>query len=1566
MESSYVARFVRDLITDEKRSEAMRFELGSGLAYCEEKYLATVLIDISGYSKVTSMLTKLGKVSSEYITQTVVGYLSKIIDVIARYDGDIVKFLGDAVLVTFESANEKQSSEESVVLRAMFCCLQILNECSQCDVALHEIGAMEIGGRRQSFSTRQLLALDKSTLFLHIAMTAGPTARVIMGIPSERLDYSISGENLSVLGNIMDNTMPGQLGIDSSVWPYIFPVESPMPPRISSEVTFETGFVKCSKLGCSAIWNFFQQNYDDNYWKGRSTETLHHEAGEEYESSNILGRFVNQSIWKKMMKFKDSLPSLASSKKSGYDNGSDSTVTDMGGEFRTVTVTFVKLSFAFERRTSQLAMTGLLKALKKYEGVFQQFSGKANSKHEITSFAHGLIRINSTTSLQPPILNTKQVDDKGQTMLAVFGLPPLSHPNDPDNATKAMIEFQEFAEMHFAGKMSIGIATGDILFTSMGTSYRREASLLGDVVNIAARLMILKGHETDIIVDEPTHNATRYLYQHDDIGLHRVKGKQFALQLWRIKRLQYTRSEATEFPICGYDEERSNILKNYLNWKNLRTRSVIFIEAASGLGKSTLGDVVSGMAVKDSISICLVQGTELEHRTPYAGIYGLVMLIFNHYLNILKSGNEERHRSRHSSDSWSTLQTNSRHSSRESQDFDDVRARERRSQDVWQLLTYYGEDPGYAPLFKLAIPWLKMGDTPKTMRLDPQAKNNILKLMILRLYQSFISKHQCVFIFDDIQWLDEMSLDILVSFVKFATQDFLLLLSRPVSESGSDMLQRLAKHPSIQKITLTGLTRQAVEEMIMKKFAHYGVPITGIEENLLDAIVEKGSRFPLFTSMIAVLLHDKLHKEVILSSDGTLKLANFVDGVDTILLSTVSAAIICQFDRLPYNYQGILRVASCIGQYFNLQDVLDVGGFALTPQQLRDIIKNNDRYKFLVLGNTIGSSNAMEDEPEESWSCSFHHISIMNTIYESLSYTERVPMNLKAARRLEEKLTSENEDMLLHLISFFYSRTTDYAKNIMYLEKLGCRYVEACAYAEGAQTLVKLDEFYQTLDEEAAAHIGSLRRGRWLAETAWAHAQVRNFKFATVTAMSAIDMISDTPWPRDEPGVLKRFQKSKRLLIKLWIATGGGRWPLPGTDKSKSVQKSKSILPMDIIDRERVIERCLFALAIVSSYDVTFMASMSELVIVEALCIVMTRAYKDYSSFRTYLARGRSLLHFRKRSLANVLGVRLARADRSGTPTQSHHFVYGILEFFLGSPLKKAAFFLESFGSWCQNRGDSPAHLACEVMLSWITMLRGEPLGTTEPYLHKLSNDPNYFDLVWTPGALLALYRKRLLEANFDETQQIISKLLPLSKLWLRNPVFLSQFQYLESYATLINGNMEESIRIFHQAITNSMHVDRFNSIDVMCSPGIFIWLFIDPEKSGLPRFVQHTAETKSQLFNALKDSYRLLMFLGEKNEIIQCWWTWHLIDAAIDILSGDAESGVKKLLNKLKYGGGILSKRKRKEVHDMKLFWGVYCAVISRYWEKQNEKKVYERLARDLFEKMGVKLFLKWLDMSE
>lgn len=76
----------------------------------------------------------------------------------------------------------------------------------------------------------------------------------------------------------------------------------------------------------------------------------------------------------------------------------------------------------------------------------------------------------------------------GSTMVAVFGLPPLAHENDPSRGLLSSLKMQqEMSKLNVS--ISVGVTSGLAFCGLLGTANRREYTVLGDSVNLSARLM---------------------------------------------------------------------------------------------------------------------------------------------------------------------------------------------------------------------------------------------------------------------------------------------------------------------------------------------------------------------------------------------------------------------------------------------------------------------------------------------------------------------------------------------------------------------------------------------------------------------------------------------------------------------------------------------------------------------------------------------------------------------------------------------------------------------------------------------------------------------------------------------------------------------------------------------------------------------------------------------------------------------------------------------------------------------------------------------------------------------
>ncbi|KAG1704687.1 hypothetical protein DVH05_005616 [Phytophthora capsici] len=131
-------------------------------------------------------------------------------------------------------------------------------------------------------------------------------------------------------------------------------------------------------------------------------------------------------------------------------------------------------------------------------------------------------------------INKFLVDDKGSTVIAAFGLPPVTHENDPIRGILASLAI--CAALGSTGlKASVGITTGTALCGVVGhQGNRREYTVLGDIVNLSARLMQrAKSEGGGVITDAPTKVYTQDVLHFEKRPEIMVKGKNESIKIHR-------------------------------------------------------------------------------------------------------------------------------------------------------------------------------------------------------------------------------------------------------------------------------------------------------------------------------------------------------------------------------------------------------------------------------------------------------------------------------------------------------------------------------------------------------------------------------------------------------------------------------------------------------------------------------------------------------------------------------------------------------------------------------------------------------------------------------------------------------------------------------------------------------------------------------------------------------------------------------------------------------------------------------------------------------------------------
>ncbi len=142
----------------------------------------------------------------------------------------------------------------------------------------------------------------------------------------------------------------------------------------------------------------------------------------------------------------------------------------------------------------------------------------------------------------------------GDCIMAIFGA-PISYGNDAELACyaaidimKQMEEFNSNIDEKKRFNIRIGINTGMVVAGYLGSNLRMEYSVLGDAVNVAARLQDIAPPCT-VLIGEATYQNVRGLFPMQSMGSTRLKGKQREIKVYEILTGARPLKDTTQVPL---------------------------------------------------------------------------------------------------------------------------------------------------------------------------------------------------------------------------------------------------------------------------------------------------------------------------------------------------------------------------------------------------------------------------------------------------------------------------------------------------------------------------------------------------------------------------------------------------------------------------------------------------------------------------------------------------------------------------------------------------------------------------------------------------------------------------------------------------------------------------------------------------------------------------------------------------------------------------------------------------------------------------------------------------------
>jgi class 3 adenylate cyclase/tetratricopeptide (TPR) repeat protein len=234
---------------------------------------------------------------------------------------------------------------------------------------------------------------------------------------------------------------------------------------------------------------------------------------------------------------------------------------------------------------------------------------RVGSKAAAADFEQLVVDVQNAAAHYDVAFLASDIDRDGGKIILTSGA-PVSSGNDEE---RMLLALREIIEGERAIPLRIGVNLGHVFVGDIGTSYRRTYTVMGDAVNLAARVMA-KAQPGQILSTESVLGGSRTQFETVDLEPFMVKGKAKPVQAYAVGPVRHVEQVSSKTRMVGRDEE-IGILQAALDSARAGTGRLVEIIAEPGMGKSTLLEELRSRASDD---VVLSLACELyQASTPY-------------------------------------------------------------------------------------------------------------------------------------------------------------------------------------------------------------------------------------------------------------------------------------------------------------------------------------------------------------------------------------------------------------------------------------------------------------------------------------------------------------------------------------------------------------------------------------------------------------------------------------------------------------------------------------------------------------------------------------------------------------------------------------------------------------------------------------------------------------------------------------------------------------------------------------------------------------------------------------
>ena len=585
-----------------------------------------------------------------------------------------------------------------------------------------------------------------------------------------------------------------------------------------------------------------------------------------------------------------------------------------------------------------------------------------------------LYRVIQTVERYDGYLNKVDMGDKGSKYIILFGV-PIAHEDDEDRALRCALEIQSLP----GTAVRIGVNTGFVYSGQVGSELRQEYTVMGDAVNLAARLM-QSAAWGQIIVSQPTRAATGKAFNWGQEQSLQVKGKTHAITCCPLQGLKrpaalQLQEPVYALPMIGRETELQQIQQRLALARQGRGQ-IIGITAEAGMGKSRLAAEVIKQAIEQGFAgyggECLSHGV----NSSYLVWHNLLRGFFDF-------------------DPFGTIEKQIKHLEAELTAIDP---------------TLIPRLPLLNRALNLAIP-----DNDFTRPMDAKLQKTSREALIVDCIHHVATENPLLLVLEDCHWMDSLSDDLLLAVGRnIANVPVLIMViyRTPESDSGRPQIARLAHY---HEVFLKEFTTTEAEKLIGLKLVRFFGQLGSIPAEFVERITERAQGNPFYIDEMINLIRDR----GIDPSD--------VEALQTLdLPGSLHSLIISRLDQLAEAAKTTLKVASVIGRLFKARWLWAVYPKLGTPARVKEQ---------LALLHKLDITPV--DQPDlEEVEYLFKHILTREVAYESLAVATRRMLHEQIGLYIERSFPHER-DQYVDLLAYHFGLSRNTEKQQVYFRMAG-------------------------------------------------------------------------------------------------------------------------------------------------------------------------------------------------------------------------------------------------------------------------------------------------------------------------------------------------------------------------------------------------------------------------------------------------------------------------------------------------------------------------------------------------